>query len=62
LKALSSEWLLWSRKEIAASRPEPHTICFIDMDERVVSTFEFATGKWTEFDPPRDRAEFEPIV
>ena len=26
-------------KEIAAARSEPHTLCFINMDMRVVSTF-----------------------
>lgn len=49
-------------KKVAAARPELHTICFISVDKKVVSTFEMATGKWTHFDPPRDRAEFEPIV
>ncbi len=49
-------------KEVAAARPEPHTLCFISVDKKVVSTFEMATGKWTHFDPPRDRAEFEPMV
>jgi hypothetical protein len=27
-----------------------------------VSTYDMGTGKWTHFDPPRDRAEFEPMV
>jgi hypothetical protein len=49
-------------KEVAAAHPEPHTLCFVSVDKKVVSTFEMATGKWTHFDPPRDRAEFEPIV
>jgi hypothetical protein len=49
-------------KEVAAARPEPHTLCFISVDQKVVGTFEMATGKWTHFDPPRDRAEFEPII
>jgi hypothetical protein len=49
-------------KEVAAARPEPHTLCFISVDKKVVSTFEMAAGKWTHFDPPRDRAEFEPMV
>jgi hypothetical protein len=50
-------------KELAAAHPEPHTLCFISaVDKKVVSTFEMGTGKWTHFDPPRDRAEFEPIV
>jgi hypothetical protein len=43
-------------QQIAAARPEPHTLCFIDMDKRVVSAFEMGTSKWTHFDPPRDRA------
>jgi hypothetical protein len=41
--------------------PEPHTLCFVDRDKRVVSTHEMGTGKWTHFDPPRDRAESEPM-
>jgi hypothetical protein len=50
-------------KEVAAARPKPHTICFIEpLDKRVVSTYQMGTGKWTHFDPPRDRAEFEPMV
>jgi hypothetical protein len=50
-------------KEVAAAQPEPHTLCFIEpVNKRVVSTFEMATCKWTHFDPPRDRAEFEPMV
>ena len=50
-------------KEVAAARPTPHTICFIEpVNKRVVSTFEMATGKWTHFDPPRDRGEFEPMI
>jgi len=49
--------------EVAAAKPEPHTLCFIEaVDKRVVSTYDMATGKWTHFDPPRDRAEFEPMV
>ena len=47
---------------LRAAHPEPHTLCFISMDKKVVSTFEMATGKWTHFDPPRDRAELEPMV
>jgi hypothetical protein len=47
-------------KEVAAA--EPHTLCYVDRDKRVVSTFEMATGKWTHFDPPRDHAEFEQPV
>jgi hypothetical protein len=49
-------------KEVAAARPEPHTLCFVSADKKVVSTYEMATGKWTHFDPPRERAEFEPMV
>ena len=50
-------------KEVAAARPTPHTMCFIEpVNKRVVSTFEMETGKWTHFDPPRDRAEFGPMV
>ena len=44
------------------AHPDPHTLCFISVDKKVVSTHEMAAGKWTHFDPPRDRAEFEPIV
>jgi hypothetical protein len=49
-------------KEVAAAHPKPHTLRFISVDKKVVSTFEMATCKWTHFDPPRDRAEFEPMV
>jgi hypothetical protein len=49
-------------QQIVAATPEPHTIRFIDMDMRVVGLFEKGTGKWVEFNPPRDRAEFEPIL
>jgi hypothetical protein len=50
-------------KEVAAARPEPHTLCFIEpVNKRVTGTFEMATGKWTHYDPPRDRAEFGPRV
>jgi hypothetical protein len=38
-------------KEIAAAMPEPHTLCFVNMDKRVVSTYEMATRKSTHFDP-----------
>jgi hypothetical protein len=47
---------------VAPAQPEPHTICLISVDHKVVTTFEMATGKWTHFDPPRERAEFEPII
>jgi hypothetical protein len=50
-------------KEVAAARPELHTFCFIEpVNKRVVSTYEMGTGKWTHFDPPRDRAEFEAMI
>jgi hypothetical protein len=49
-------------KEVAAALPEPHTLRFISVDNKVVSTFEMATGSWTHFDPPKDRAEFEPTA
>ena len=50
-------------REVATARPEPHTFCFIEpVNKRVTSTFEMATGKWTHFDLPRDRAGFEPMV
>ena len=47
---------------VKASKQVPHTICFIDTNRLVVSTLSMATSKWTHFDPPRDRAEFEPIA
>ena len=43
--------------EVAAARPEPHTLYFISVYKKVVSTHEMAASKWTHFDPPRDRAE-----
>ena len=52
-------------KEVAAARPKPHTICFIEpVNKRVTSTLTWENGKqvWTDFDPPRDRAEFGPMV
>lgn len=49
-------------QEVAAAAPEPHTLWFISADQKVVSTFEMGTDKWAHFDPPRDRAEFEPII
>ena len=36
-------------QQIEAARPEPHTLCFVDMDKRVVSKYEMGTGKWTHF-------------
>jgi hypothetical protein len=41
-----------------AKQPLSLIIRFIDTNKRVVSTFEMSTGKWTHFDPPRERAEF----
>jgi hypothetical protein len=52
-------------KEIAVARPEPHSFCFIEpVNKRVTSTLTWENGKqvWTHFDPPRDRAEFGPMV
>ena len=49
-------------RQIEAATRKRHTICFVDMDKRVVSTFEMRTGKWMHFDPPRDRAEFGPMA
>jgi len=45
-----------------AKQPLSHTICFVDTNKRVVSTLEMSTGKWTHFDPPRERGDFEPRV
>ena len=43
------------------ARPEP--FCFISpVDKKLLSTYEMDTGKWAHFDPPRDGAEFEPMV
>jgi aminoglycoside phosphotransferase (APT) family kinase protein len=52
-------------KEVAAAFPEPHTICFVEpVNKRVTSTLTWENGKsvWTHFGPPRERAEFEPMV
>jgi hypothetical protein len=52
-------------KQVAAAHPEPHTFCFIEpVSKRVTSTLTWENGKqvWTHFDPPRDRAEFGPMV
>jgi hypothetical protein len=51
-------------KEVAASTPEPHTICFVNMEKRVVNEITWENGKqvWKHYDPPRDRAEFGPMV
>jgi hypothetical protein len=51
-----------SRAPSRARRPVQNRIRFISVDKKVVSTCEMATGKWTHFDPPRDRAEFGPMV
>jgi hypothetical protein len=47
---------VWAQQSEAVTR-EPHTLRFVDMDMRVVSTFEMRTGKRLNFDPPRDRVE-----
>ena len=51
-------------KAVAAATTQRHIIRFIDMDKRVTSTHTWENGEsvWTHFDPPRERAEFEPIV
>jgi hypothetical protein len=52
-------------KEVAAARPKPHTLLFIEpVNKRVTSMLAWENGKdvWTHFDPPRDRAEFGPII
>jgi hypothetical protein len=38
-------------KEVAAAHPEPHTLRFISVDKKVVSTFEMATCKWDALRP-----------
>jgi len=50
---------LETRANVVAARPEPHTICFVDTDKRVVSQYDMAIGKWAHFDPD-DRRPFEP--
>jgi hypothetical protein len=52
-------------KEVAAARPKPHTLLFIEpVSKRVTSRLTWENGEqvWEHFDPPRDRAEFGPIV
>jgi hypothetical protein len=52
-------------KEVAAARPGPHSFLFIEpVNKRVTSMLAWENGKqvWMHFDPPRDRAEFEPMV
>jgi hypothetical protein len=34
----------------------------VTVDKKVAGTYEMGTGKWTHFDPPRDSAEFGPMV
>jgi hypothetical protein len=49
----------------AATDPESRIIRFIEpVNKRVSSTLTWENGKavWTHFDPPRDRAEFEPTI
>ena len=54
---------LEARAKLVAAVREPHVICFIEpVNKRVVTTLEMSTGKWTHFDPPRERAEFDPMV
>jgi hypothetical protein len=51
-------------KMVAAASSEPHSFCFIEpVNKRVTTTLTWENGKavWTHHDPPRDRAEFEPI-
>ena len=42
---------------------EPHTLVFVDMNKRVSRTCTWENGQmvWTQFDPSRDAAEFEPM-
>lgn len=50
-------------KEVPVACPEPHSFCFIEpVNKRLTGTFEMDTGRWAHFDPPRDRAEFGPMV
>jgi len=53
-------------KDVAAEAArEPHTMCFVNaVDKRVSGTVTWVNGKevWEHFDPPRDRAEFGPMV
>ncbi len=52
-------------KQVAATHPPQHTICFIEpVNKRVASALTQENGKqvWTHFDLPRNRAEFKPIV
>ena len=51
-------------KELAAARPKPHTMCFVNaVDKRVSSTVTWENGKevWEHFDPPREYAEFNTV-
>ena len=60
------ERLEWQAKDAAAKAAwEPHTICFVEaVNKRVTCTLTWKDGKevWEHFDPPRDRAEFGPMV
>lgn len=49
-------------RKIAKARPQPHTLCSVNVDKRVESIYDIGTGKLTHFDPPRDCAEFEPMI
>ena len=47
-------------RALAAAPPEPHTLCFVDLQTRLTSTFEMRTGKWTRFDPETGREIDQP--
>lgn len=51
-------------KEVAAAALNPHTFLIVNADKRVTGTFTWENGKSvrTDFDTPRDSAEFEPMV
>jgi hypothetical protein len=56
---------LESRANQVAATATPHlTVCFVNMDKRVTSTLSWEDGKqvWTRFDPPREKAEFDPMA
>jgi hypothetical protein len=46
-------------KQVVAAHPAPHTICFIPVDKKVVSTYEMAAGRNSN---RQRRAEFEPMI
>jgi hypothetical protein len=51
-------------KEVAAAAPKPHTFLIVNADKRVTGTFTWENGKSvrTDFETPRDPAEFEMMV